>query len=84
MSGSRFFGREILIESPSAYLEFKDSKISEVNFLNKIAQKTSCGILLDVNNILVNSENFSFDAKKYLDEIDVTKIKEISLAKLSI
>lgn len=79
-----FFGREILIENPSAYLEFTDSKISEVNFLNEIAQKTGCGILLDINNIFVSAENFSFDAKKYLDEIDVTKVKEIHLAGHSI
>lgn len=75
-----FFGREMLIENPSAYLEFNDSKISEVDFLNKIAHKTGCGILLDINNIFVSAVNFSFDAKKYLDEIDVKKVKEIHLA----
>ncbi len=75
-----FFGREILVENPSAYLEFKDSKISEVDFLNEISRKTECGILLDINNIFVSAENFSFDAEKYLNEIDVDKIKEIHLA----
>ena len=40
--------------------------------------------MLDINNIFVSAENFSFDAKKYLDEIDVTKVKEIHLAGHSI
>jgi len=77
-------GREILIENPSAYLEFENQEISETQFLNDIAKKTNCGLLLDINNVFVGAKNFDFDAKKYLDEIDLSKVKEIHLAGHSI
>lgn len=79
-----FFGREILIENPSAYLEFNEGEISEVDFLNEISVKTDCGILLDINNVFVSSKNFKFDASEYLNQINIDKIKEIHLAGHSI
>lgn len=79
-----FCGREILIENPSAYLEFEESKIPETDFLNEIAHKTNCGILLDINNVFVTAQNFNLDAEKYLSEIDYKKVKEIHLAGHSI
>jgi uncharacterized protein len=79
-----FLGREILIENPSSYLEFKNSEISETDFLNQISKKTGCFLLLDINNVFVASRNFGFDAAKYLDEIDSAKVREIHLAGHSI
>lgn len=79
-----FFGRQILIENPSAYLEFENSTMTEVDFLNEIANKTNCAILLDINNVFVTAKNFNFDAFNYLKEIDHSKIKEIHLAGHSI
>lgn len=79
-----FLGRELLIENPSSYLEFKNSEISETDFLNQISKKTGCFLLLDINNVFVASKNFGFDANKYLNEIDSTKVKEIHLAGHSI
>lgn len=79
-----FFGREILIENPSAYLEYEETEISEVDFLNEISAKTTCGILLDINNIYVSSKNFGFDPVEYLSQINLAKVKEIHLAGHSI
>jgi|SRR3989338_1233289 len=79
-----FFSHEILVENPSAYLEFKESVMNEVDFLNEIARRSQCSILLDINNVYVSSKNFGFDAKKYLREIDINKVKEIHLAGHSI
>ncbi len=79
-----FFGREILIENPSAYLEFKENEFSEVDFLNEIALKTQCKILLDINNVFVSSINFGLDAINYLKNIDASKVAEIHLAGHSI
>lgn len=75
-----YFQSKILIENPSAYIEFTDSNIEEWDFINIISQKTGCDILLDLNNIFVNSNNFGFNAKEYIDKIDLKKIKEIHLA----
>lgn len=79
-----FFGREILIENPSAYLQFENSKIPEIDFLNEISSRSNCGILLDINNVFVSAKNFRFDPEKYLRQINVKKVKEIHLAGHSI
>jgi len=76
----QYLGREILIENPSTYLNFKESNIDEAVFLNNLAEKTHCGILLDVNNIFVTCSNNRINPLSYLEQIDSNYIKEIHLA----
>ena len=76
----QFCGRQILIENPSAYLEFANKELGEVEFLNKLVDETKCGLLLDVNNVFVGAKNFDFDANKYIDEINFDSIGEVHLA----
>lgn len=75
-----FLGRQILIENVSSYLQFKHSHISEWEFLVETARSSGCGILLDVNNIYVNSVNHRFDAARYLNAIPDRYVQEIHLA----
>ena len=74
----QLLGRKISIENPSIYLSFHSSTMPEDVFLNELAQKTNCGILLDVNNIYVSSKNNKLDPTKHLVEKDF--ITEIHLA----
>lgn len=74
-----FFGRRILIENVSAYAEFEESEMSEPEFITCIARMSGSGILLDVNNIFINSYNFNFDAGKYVDDIPVDLVGEMHL-----
>jgi hypothetical protein len=75
-----FLGRRILLENPSTYLAYKASDMSEWEFLNAAAARTRCGLLLDVNNIYVQSRNHGFDPFEYLCGIDGNVIDEIHLA----
>ena len=75
-----FLGRLILVENVSTYLEFAASDIPEWEFVAALARRTGCGLLLDVNNIWVNSVNHGFDPYRYLDAIDGNTIGEIHLA----
>jgi len=76
-----FLKREILIENPSAYLAFDSNEMTEVDFINHVAKKTGCKLLLDVNNIYVSSQNNAqFDPFKYLSQIDKNIVREIHLA----
>jgi uncharacterized protein (UPF0276 family) len=76
-----FLKREILIENPSTYLAFKNPEMTEFEFINEVAKKTGCKLLLDVNNVFVSaSNNAEFDAKNYLKNIDKKIVKEIHLA----
>ncbi len=72
--------RQILVENPSSYLGYKDSPIPEWEFLIALADKTGCGLLLDVNNIYVSAHNHPFDAEFYLQQIPVAPVQEIHLA----
>lgn len=73
-------GRPLVIENPSSYLEFVESKMSEADFMAKMAEQTGCGILLDVNNVYVSSFNHGFDARAYIDTIPAASIAQIHLA----
>jgi len=75
-----FLGRNLLIENVCSYLEFKHSTIPEWEFIAEIAQRTGCGLLLDVNNIYVNSVNHKFDPEIYLQSIPPNAVREIHLA----
>jgi uncharacterized protein len=75
-----FLGRQILVENVSSYLQFEASDIPEWEFLAEVYLRTGCGILLDVNNIYVNSVNHRFDALDYLQAVPVEAVQEIHLA----
>ncbi|WP_262695000.1 MNIO family bufferin maturase [Kordiimonas aquimaris] len=73
-------GRQIFVENPSTYVSFNTTDIPEPHFLNSLAKKTGCGVLLDVNNIYVSAKNNNIDAHAYLDEIAGEHVGEIHLA----
>ena len=49
--------RRIAIEHLSAYIAFEDDRIPEVDFLIEVCRRSGCGLLLDINNLLVNGVN---------------------------
>jgi uncharacterized protein len=72
--------RPILLENPSTYLAFRDSTISETDFIRTIAKRTGCGLLLDVNNVFVSATNHGFSAIDYLSDFPLSHVGEIHLA----
>jgi hypothetical protein len=75
-----FLARRIMVENPSTYLRFSHSTIPEWEFMAAIAERTDCGILLDVNNIHVSACNHGFDAAAYLAAVPAAAVREIHLA----
>lgn len=73
-------GRQVLVENPSSYLEFKDSTLSEADFMVELAKRAECKILLDINNIYVSCENHGWDANAYIDAIPGDLVGEYHLA----
>jgi uncharacterized protein (UPF0276 family) len=49
--------RPIAVENLSAYLQWQGAEMSEPEFLNALARRTGCKLLVDVNNIYVNALN---------------------------
>lgn len=75
-----FLGRQLLIENVSSYLTYRHSTIPEWEFVAALAQRSGCGILLDVNNIYVNGINHGFDARTYIRAIPPEHVREMHLA----
>jgi len=75
-----FLGQRILLENVSSYITFKHSEISEWDFLSEVSKTADCGILLDVNNVYVNSVNHKFDPVKYLKALPLERVGQIHLA----
>jgi uncharacterized protein len=73
-------GRRILLENVSSYVAFRDSHLTEWQFLAEVAQRADCLILLDVNNIYVSAVNHEFEALDYLDAIPAARVQQIHLA----
>ena len=80
VQAQEFLGREILIENPSSYLQYRHSDMGEAEFLAELSVRSGCGILLDVNNIYVSASNHGFDAGAYLRAIPPAHVREIHLA----
>jgi uncharacterized protein len=73
-------GRPMLLENPSTYLAFASSTMSETQFIRAVAQRTGCGLLLDINNVFVSATNHGYDARAYLAEFPLEYVDEIHLA----
>ncbi len=75
-----YLGRQILLENVSSYASYVDSTMTEWEFIQLIAEKADCLLLLDVNNIYVSSYNHQFDAKQFIDGIPKNRVQQIHLA----
>ena len=72
--------RQILVENPSHYLLFDELQIPEPEFLNTLAERTGCGLLIDLNNIYVSAKNIGRDAKTYLQQLSSGAIHQYHIA----
>jgi uncharacterized protein (UPF0276 family) len=72
--------RRIAIENPSHYLKLDGHEWSETDFLQELARRSGCGLLLDVNNVHVSAHNMGFSAEDYVDAFPGDAIMEIHLA----
>ena len=72
--------RPLLVENLSAYVRFRDSEMSEADFLSELVCLTGCGLLLDLNNLYVNACNFGEDAFDALARLPMHAVGEIHVA----
>lgn len=70
----------LVIENVSSYLQYKSSDISEWDFIAAVVKESKCKVLLDINNIYVNSYNHEFDPLKYLNAVPIDSVQQMHLA----
>lgn len=72
--------RTILIENPSSYMRYPEDELSELEFLNEVARRADCGILLDLNNVIVNAHNHGFCPRAFVAGVAAERVGEFHLA----
>jgi uncharacterized protein (UPF0276 family) len=75
-----FLGERILLENVSSYVAYEASEMSEWEFLAELSREADCLLLLDVNNVYVNSVNHHFDPDEFIRGIPVDRVAQIHLA----
>ena len=70
----------VVVENVSSYAEYHVSEMTEWEFLNEVVESADCGILLDVNNIYVSSQNHGFDPFLYVNAVPTERIAQIHIA----
>ena len=70
----------VAVENVSSYAEFHQSEMTEWEFLNEVVEAADCGILLDVNNIYVSSQNHGFNPLDYVNSVPAERVAQIHIA----
>jgi uncharacterized protein len=72
-------GQRIAVENVSYYAA-PFQAMSEIDFINSVLAEADCNLLLDVNNITVNSINHSYDARDFLRRLPSQRVAYIHVA----
>ncbi|NBW80133.1 DUF692 domain-containing protein [bacterium] len=76
----RVVGRRLSFENLSRYVRFKTDEMSETEFLARLCLETGCGILLDVNNVLVTSHNLKSSPEDELKHLEPWMVTQYHVA----
>ena len=74
-----FLEQRIVMENISYYAA-PGQEMAEIDFINAVLEEADCGLLLDVNNIYVNSVNHKYDAVEFLKKLSADRISYIHIA----
>jgi len=72
--------RPLGIENVSCYAMLPGQEMSELEFICTVLEQADCGLLLDVNNIYVNSVNHGYDAREFLAGLPGQRIQYMHVA----
>ena len=70
----------LALENASYYAPQCEDGLTEADFVVDVLERADATLLLDVNNIYVNSRNFDFDPKAYIDKIPADRVVQIHVA----
>ena len=60
--------RQLIIENVSYYAA-PGQELPEIDFINAVLEEADCKLLIDINNIYVNSVNHDYDAVEFLNAL---------------
>jgi uncharacterized protein (UPF0276 family) len=72
--------RPMAVENITHYLALGRASMSEADFLTDVIEQADAGLLLDVNNVYVNAQNYGFDPVAFLERLPLARVVEIHIA----
>ena len=73
-------GVPMLVENISWYAHPGEPEMREEDFIVSVLERSGCGLLLDVNNVYVNSRNHGFDPYQFIDRLPLDRVGQIHVA----
>ena len=73
-------GVPMAFENISWYAHPGAQELSESDFINSVLERSGCGLLLDVNNVYVNSLNHGFDAAEFIGQLPLDRVRQLHVA----
>lgn len=77
---SDVLGVPFALENITYYVHPGRAELTELDFLQGVLDASDAGLLLDVNNVYVNSVNHGFDARAFIAALDLRRVVEIHVA----
>lgn len=72
--------RRIAVENPSFYVAPAIAEMDEIAFTCGVLEEAGCDLHLDVNNVYVNSVNFGFDPRAFIDAMPPERVAYMHMA----
>lgn len=73
-------GVPFALENITYYMHPGRAELSELDFLSAVLSESDAGLLLDVNNVYVNSLNHGFDPRAFISSLPLTRVVELHVA----
>ncbi|MFT6398264.1 MAG: hypothetical protein ACJAYU_003022 [Bradymonadia bacterium] len=74
-------GIDVAVENVSYYADSAHDRMPEIDFVNEVLERADAKLLLDVNNVYVNSVNHGFDpAADYIDKLPMDRVVQFHIA----
>jgi uncharacterized protein len=70
----------MVLENIAYYFDYRGAEYDEVTFLNEITKETNSYLLLDLENLRINSTNHGFDAGEFIQGLRSGVVKAVHLA----
>ena len=71
---------KLVLENATFYAFMPGCTMDEGAFLRTVIERSGCDLLLDVNNVYVNSRNHGFDPRAFIDAMPLERVRQLHVA----
>ncbi len=75
-----YIQKPLILENITYHVNFESDTLKQTDFFHHLVDQTGCGILLDLANLYINSENNQFDPYQFIDNLPLDHIVQVHLA----